>query len=151
MIAIRPLTRHDLASVAAIEAAVQASPWKDSQFATSLDDGHRGWVAVEGEEVLGFAIVMQVLDEASLLNLGVAAAHQRRGIGRRLVEFVIEDATENGAAVMQLEVRISNQAAKSLYRRLGFIEVGQRRGYYRTAQGREDALLMSAVLDAGGR
>ncbi|GLR13801.1 ribosomal protein S18-alanine N-acetyltransferase [Chitinimonas viridis] len=148
---IRPLAETDLPAMAAIEAALQAFPWTALQFIQSYAEGHRGWIAEQAGEVIGFAVTSQVLDELSLLTLGVRQDCQRRGIARQLVETVAEQGREEGAAVMILEVRKSNAAARSLYRRLGFVENGLRKGYYRAAEGREDAVLMALILDEGGR
>lgn len=148
---IRPLQETDLPAMAAIEADLQAFPWTAMQFIQSFSDGHRGLVAVVNNELVGFAVTQLVLDELSLLTLGVRRDWQRRGIARQLVETLSEQASEQGAAVLMLEVRKSNAAARSLYRRLGFVETGLRKGYYRAADGREDAILMALVLDEGGR
>lgn len=148
---IRPLVAPDLPAVAAIEAALQAFPWTPKQFADSLADGHTGWVIEAGREIVAFAVTSQVLDEISLLTIGVRADHQRQGLARALLDWIVERAGETGAAVLMLEVRKSNGAARSLYRRQGFVEVGQRRNYYRAAEGREDAILMALTLDEGGR
>lgn len=102
-------------------------------------------------ELIGFAVTQMVLDELSLLTLGVRRDWQRRGIARQLVQALTEQASEQGAAVLMLEVRKSNAPARSLYRRLGFVETGVRKGYYRAEEGREDAILMALTLDEGGR
>ncbi|HEY9101572.1 ribosomal protein S18-alanine N-acetyltransferase [Chitinimonas sp.] len=148
---IRPLAEADLPAMAVIEAQLQSFPWTALQFIESYADGHRGWVADHGGEVIGFAVTSQVLDELSLLTLGVRQDWQRQGIGRALINQIVDSASEQGAAVLILEVRKSNAAARSLYRRMGFVENGLRKGYYRAEEGREDAILMALVLDEGGR
>jgi ribosomal-protein-alanine acetyltransferase len=148
---IRPLVAADLPAVAAIEASLQTFPWTLSQFADSLAQGHQGWVVAEGEDIIAFAVTSQVLDELSLLTIGVHTDYQRKGLAKALLEWIVERSAEVGAAVLILEVRKSNAAARSLYRRRGFVEVGQRRGYYRATEGREDAILMALTLDEGGR
>ncbi|QDQ28052.1 ribosomal-protein-alanine N-acetyltransferase [Chitinimonas arctica] len=148
---IRPVREADLPAMAQIEATLQSFPWTSLQFIQSYAEGHRGWVAELDGEVIGFAVTSQVLDEISLLTLGVRPDHQRRGLARLMLGVIVEQACEEGAAVMILEVRKGNQAARSLYKRLGFIENGLRKGYYRAADGREDAVLMALILDEGGR
>lgn len=150
-IALRPFQESDLAAMAAIEAELQSFPWTALQFIQSYSEGHRGLVAMAGEELVGFAVTQLVLDELSLLTLGVKRDWQRRGIARQLVEAIAEQGCEQGAAVLMLEVRKSNAPARSLYRRLGFVETGLRKGYYRAEEGREDAVLMALTLDEGGR
>ncbi|GAB3251065.1 GNAT family protein [Chitinimonas naiadis] len=148
---IRPLIEADLPAMAAIEAQLQAFPWTALQFIESYADGHRGWVADHGGEIVGFAVTSQVLDELSLLTLGVRQDWQRQGIARQLINHLVDTASEVGATVLMLEVRKGNAPARSLYRRLGFVETGLRKGYYRAEEGREDAILMALILDEGGR
>ncbi len=150
-ITIRPIAESDLEAMARLEADLQTFPWTALQFIQSYSEGHRGMVAMVQEELVGFAVTQLVLDELSLLTLGVRRDWQRRGIARQLVETVTEQAREEGAAVLILEVRKSNAPARSLYRRLGFVETGLRKGYYRAEEGREDAVLMALTLDEGGR
>lgn len=103
-------------------------------------------VARTGGHVVGVATVNVATDEAHLLDLAVAVDHRRRGIGARLVAAVREVARdERGATAMTLEVRAGNAPARSLYRRLGFDEVGRRPAYYPDGGpdgGREDAVIM---------
>ncbi|MBV1776652.1 ribosomal protein S18-alanine N-acetyltransferase [Burkholderiaceae bacterium DAT-1] len=154
---IRAMTPADVPAVATIEAALQYHPWNAAQFLESLQSQHPSWVVDVNGEICGFAVAMQVLDEATLLEVGIAPAHQGKGWGKLLVQEVIDAASESGMAVMHLEVRIANKVARQLYKRLGFQEVGKRRGYYRapiteaTPDGREDAILMALTLDEGAR
>ncbi|WP_269533416.1 ribosomal protein S18-alanine N-acetyltransferase [Chitinimonas sp. BJYL2] len=151
LIEYRPLQAADLPAVAEIETTLQAFPWTAMQFASSLTAGHKAWVGTEQGMVIAYAVVDLVLDELSLLTIGVHPQWQRRGIARKLVELCMDYGAENGAAILLLEVRKSNQAAQALYRRLGFVQTGQRKGYYRAHEGREDAILMALTLDEGGR
>ncbi len=103
-------------------------------------------VAVAGGDVAGYAIAHVAADEGEILNLGVAAAHRRRGVGRRLVQAMVATLAARGAAAVYLEVRESNAAARGLYLELGFREVGRRSRYYR--QPVEDAILLRAAISA---
>ncbi len=103
-------------------------------------------VAVAGADVAGYAIAHVAADEGEILNLGVAAAHRRRGVGRRLVQAMVATLAARGAAAVYLEVRESNAAARGLYQELGFREVGRRSRYYR--QPVEDAILLRAAISA---
>ena len=78
----------------------------------------------------------------SLLNLSVAAAWQRRGLGRALLMYVFDLIKKNNIIVLFLEVRVSNTAARTLYANAGFREIGVRRGYYPAYVGREDAIVL---------
>ena len=99
-------------------------------------------VAVEGDAVRGFVAgsYLEGEDAALLENLGVGAASRRRGVASALCAAVIAWAKSQGAWGLQLEVRVSNDAARGLYRALGFVEQGSRRAYYRDPE--EDGVLM---------
>lgn len=137
----------DLDAVAALEAAAQPFPWKRINFADSLEAGHSVWVLRQGGELLGFVVVMGVLDEAHLLNVAVAPSRQGKGLGARLLRHAMAVAVQQGALSMYLEVRLSNTRAEALYRNFGFREIGRRKAYYPAVQGREDALVFSRSLE----
>jgi ribosomal-protein-alanine N-acetyltransferase len=90
---------------------------------------------------------MPVLDEAELLNIGVAAVQQRKGLGRAMLLAQMQWACTQNMQRIFLEVRVTNLPAIALYRALGFIEIGMRRGYYLNAAGREDAMAMACELN----
>jgi len=101
---------------------------------------------MQGEQVAGFAITQIVLDEATLFNIAIDPAFQRQGLGRKLLEDVIEKLEQREIVTLWLEVRASNSKAIALYESLGFNEVSVRRNYYPAAQGREDAIMMALIL-----
>lgn len=101
------------------------------------------------EELVGYAGMWFVLDEAHLTAIGVSSAHRRRGVGRRLLATALERALEREATMMTLEVRVSNHGAQALYERFGFRRVGVRRSYY--SDNHEDAYLMTVEpIDSPG-
>jgi ribosomal-protein-alanine N-acetyltransferase len=136
----------DLDEVMAIESAIYSHPWTRGNFIDSLRAAYdcRTW-RLEGE-LLGYFILMAAAGEAHLLNLSVAARHQRSGHGRALLREAVALARRRGAASLFLEVRPSNAAAQALYTRFGFRRVAVRKGYYPAHTGREDALVLSLVL-----
>jgi ribosomal-protein-alanine N-acetyltransferase len=136
----------DLDAVSALAASLQDHPWARGNFADSLAAGHAGWVLRSDGEVIGFSVVMTVVDEAHLLNIGVDRRHQGQGHGARLLRQIIEDARSAGAVRLLLEVRRSNQQAIDFYRHFAFMQVAVRRAYYPTLAGREDALLFDKDL-----
>ena len=142
----RPMTAADLDEVEAIERAVYTHPWTRGNFTDSLDSGYHCWILEGRGGIAAYCVVMIAAGEAHLLNLSVAAALQRRGLGSELLEFVIGLAREHGAATLYLEVRASNVAGRGLYARHGFAEIGMRRDYYPHATGREDAVTMERKL-----
>lgn len=141
-----PMNERDLDSVAALEATLQAFPWSRGNFADSLQAGHSVWVLRIGGDLVGFSVVMNVLDEAHLLTIGVDTRYQGRGFGARMLRHLMENSRLNGASKLFLEVRPSNDKAVALYRHFGFQQIGLRKGYYPAVGGREDALIFDREL-----
>ncbi|HEU4709690.1 MAG TPA: ribosomal protein S18-alanine N-acetyltransferase [Methylophilaceae bacterium] len=144
--AFRPMQMQDLDAVMAIEDVIYTHPWSRGNFSDSLNAGYSCWVLEEGETMLGYAVMMLVMDESHLLNLSIAREFQGCGYGRALLEKMKELARRHGAVNMFLEVRVSNRTAISLYEKAGFNEMAIRRKYYPSHVGREDAVLMGAAL-----
>ncbi|WP_240481895.1 ribosomal protein S18-alanine N-acetyltransferase [Dechloromonas denitrificans] len=141
-----PMNERDLDSVAALEASLQAFPWSRGNFADSLTAGHSVWVCRLGGDLIGFSVVMSVIDEAHLLNIGVCQRYQGLGYGARLLRHAMECARLGGANKLFLEVRPSNERAVDLYHHFGFRQIGLRKGYYPAAIGREDGLVFDKEL-----
>jgi len=93
----------------------------------------------EDQQICGFIVARCGVDEWEIENVVVAPERRRRGIGRELVRMVVRLAGAAASAVL-LEVRESNTAARQLYEKLGFVEIGRRPGYYHDPV--EDALLL---------
>lgn len=142
----RPMTEQDLPAVMRIEPTIYSHPWTLGNFRDSLNAGHSAWVMELAGELVGYALIMMVLDEAHLLNISVAKPFQGQGLGRALLAQMVEISRRYQAANMFLEVRVSNTAAIALYEAMGFCEMGIRRNYYPTKSGREDAVLMGLAL-----
>ncbi len=143
-----PMQPADLDEVVAIEQRVYPHPWSRVNFADSLDAGYHAWVLRDQRrELLGYFLVMAVVDEAHLLNVAVAADWQGKGLGHFLLNQSVACARGLGMESMLLEVRPSNLRALDIYRRYGFTEIGRRKGYYPAAnQTREDAIVMRIAL-----
>lgn len=142
----RPMTPDDLDAIMEIEPHIYSHPWSRGNFSDSLASGYSAWVLLDGAKIIGYALMMMVLDEAHLLNLSIARAYQKQGLGRLLLEHMISVAKKHHAANMFLEVRPSNISAIALYENIGFNEMAIRRGYYPAHNGREDAVLMGLAL-----
>lgn len=142
----RPMLEGDLDVVMQIEPTIYSHPWTRGNFLDSLHAGHQAWVMMQNETMVGYAVVMIVLDEAHLLNMSIAAPFQKQGLGRQLLVSIINHAKLNGIANIYLEVRASNEAALALYQKMGFLQSSIRRGYYPVDDGREDAILMGLTL-----
>ncbi len=145
---MRPMQQADLAAVAALEAQSQFTPWSEQVFRDCLSEGYLCRVVTDvAGAVVAFVIIYRVLDEAHVLNIAVAPDCQRRGIAAALLREMM-DVLRPDTRCLFLEVRESNQAARALYQRLGFVGTGMRRNYYRTADGHENAVLMRCELPA---
>jgi [ribosomal protein S18]-alanine N-acetyltransferase len=145
-VAFRPMQKDDLDTIVAIEQVIFPYPWTRGNFLDSLNAGHSCWVMQQDATIVGYAVVMMVLDEAHLLNISVAKAMQGNGLGRLLLEHVMQIGRQYGGLNMFLEVRPSNTSALRLYESIGFNEMAIRRNYYPAKHGREDAVLMGAAL-----
>lgn len=136
----------DLADVAQLERSLYAFPWSLGNFRDSLTAGYDCWTVTHGETVIGYAILMIALDEAHLLNFAIASEWQSRGIGRGFLDHMVGVARNAGCAIVYLEVRPSNLAARHLYRKAGFQQIAIRPEYYPSVNGREDALFLGLSL-----
>jgi ribosomal-protein-alanine acetyltransferase len=144
-VTIRAAGVRDLPSVLTIEQdSPAAAHWRDSDYAKALNEPERLFlVAVAVEEgdhrVIGFLVASTATEEWELENIAVSPAARRRGIGRALMNALIQQAQHRGAVEIRQEVRASNAAAQNLGRSAGFIPEGRRKAYYRNPV--EDALL----------
>jgi ribosomal-protein-alanine N-acetyltransferase len=146
-VVIRAAVGADLADVTALEQLCYADPWPPSAFATlPANPQVRFAVAREPEAgaLMGYAIAWYVLDEGELASLAVAPRNRRRGLGRMLLDVIVDDARSRGVERLFLEVRESNVAARALYSSQGFMEIGRRKQYYRKPT--EDALILRRDL-----
>jgi [ribosomal protein S18]-alanine N-acetyltransferase len=146
--AIRPARVADVGDVSAIERAVFSDPWSAHDFRECVASAAPFLVAEEHGTVAGYVVAHFGADEGEILNLGVATAHRRRGLGRALVEGVVKLLADRGVRVVYLEVRESNAEARRLYQSLGFGEVARRARYYRRPV--EDAVVLRAAIPADG-
>ena len=142
---IRPMTIEDCAQVAAIETMSFSMPWSLHAFTETIDNpNYRFLVAEEQGEILGYCGFVYVFDEAEIPNVCVSAEARRHGIGRALMEALVALAKELEIARLYLEVRQSNEAARNLYRKMEFEEIGIRKNFYELPK--EDAVLMCRYL-----
>lgn len=140
---VRPMQASDLDAVAAIEADTYVFPWSRGIFSDCLIARYPSFVLDAGGRIVGYAILSVAAAEAHILNLCVAATLQRQGLGRQLLDHLLQLARSMNVERMFLEVRPSNAAAIHLYESAGFNRMGLRKDYYRAADGREDALVLA--------
>ncbi|NQD66393.1 ribosomal protein S18-alanine N-acetyltransferase [Bacillus haikouensis] len=139
---IRFMTIDDLDAVMEIEHSSFSIPWSREAFYNEIEQNHLSTylVAEDGERIAGYCGVWLVVDEAHITNVAVLPEYRGQGLGEDLMMRIMEISKEVGARVMTLEVRVSNVAAKGLYRKMGFQDGGIRKRYYSDNQ--EDALVM---------
>ncbi|WP_392388484.1 MULTISPECIES: ribosomal protein S18-alanine N-acetyltransferase [Cupriavidus] len=149
--ALGRMTALDLHAVADIEQRAYSHPWTRGNFENSLKSGHIGLTLRDPANTLvGYAVLMPVVDEMHLLNITVDPRRQRQGHGRLLLAVALATAHAHNLGTMLLEVRPSNVGALALYEEAGFAEIGRRKGYYpATANGREDALVLRRTWHDG--
>lgn len=144
------MRRADIERVVAIERDTFTMPWSEDTFADLLGrrDAECLVADLTGVGPVGYAVFWWAAREAELGDLAVWEPYRGAGIGARLLEEALEAAAGRGLRRVFLEVRDTNRAAQSLYRRNGFRVVGRRPDYYRDP--REDAIVMARKL-AGPR
>ena len=147
----RPMAHADIDAVLALELQAYPYPWTRGNFIDSLAAGYTTELRLDTQDrLLGYFVALPGFEEMHLLNLTVAPVVQRAGHGQALMQRLLAIAQARADAALWLEVRLSNAAARGLYQRLGFAEVGRRRAYYPAAgQQREDALVLRLGLRDG--
>lgn len=143
---VRPMTVRDLEQVMRVELAMYPFPWTQRIFEDCLRVGYRCHVGEVEGNFAGYAVMSTGANEAHILNVCVAEEFQRRGMARQLLSHLLDEADTLDVNDVFLEVRPSNTPAVSLYEQMGFNQVGVRKNYYPTAQGREDAIIYALSL-----
>ena len=110
----------------------------------------RAWYTKDGDQITAAIWYLASGTHAELIDLVVAPSARRLGIGRAILEQSSSSLVNQGFRTMELEVRVSNSAARALYKKAGFVRTGRRRNYYPSESGREDAILMSCDLSENG-
>ena len=137
---IVPMEPAHVAQIAAMEREYFSAPWDEASLRSELENPLALWlVALDGDTVAGYVGSQSVLGESDMMNLAVRPDYRRQGVGRTLVERLIWELSEENHCLL-LEVRAGNETAISLYRSLGFRQVGRRLKYYQNPP--EDALIL---------
>jgi ribosomal-protein-alanine N-acetyltransferase len=144
---VRLLTPGDVDRVMQIEESAYPFPWTRGIFEDCLRVGYDCRGLQLGSLLVGYVVQTQFAAECHLLNLCVDPAWQRRRFGSLLLEQTIHLARSGNCSSVFLEVRPSNRAGLSLYRKRGFYIIGERPDYYRARNGRESAIVMRLDLD----
>lgn len=140
---LQPMRWWHIEPVLALEDALFDDAWTAEMFWDELAhyDTRTYLVAVDGDDVVGYAGLAAMPDEAYVQTIAVAPTHQRKGLGATLLQALLDDATARGLARVGLEVRIDNAAAIAMYERFGFARVAVRKRYYQPSG--TDALVMA--------
>lgn len=140
------MTVKDIADVVKIEEEAFATPWTAEVFEHEMTGNNYAHyiVATNEEKVIGHCGMWIVLDECHITNIAVLKEYRGHGIGEKLLRESIQLCEELDVKLMTLEVRVSNEVAQNMYRKLGFQDGGIRKNYY--TDDREDALVMWVEL-----
>jgi [ribosomal protein S18]-alanine N-acetyltransferase len=141
----RAATLADLPAIAALDAACFGNPWSLEVYHQELYRPFaRLRVAEHGRGLVGLSCTWIIADEAHLLRIAAVAHERRRGLGRALLQAVLDETAAAGCQRVLLEVAAGNAPAVGLYTAFGFQPIGRRKGYY--AHPPDDALVMQRVL-----
>jgi len=143
---VRPMHKDDLEAILEIERVSFGTPWSLESFKAELKDNeYARYLCLELEgQVIGYMGLWFILDEGHITNIAITPNHRGQHWGGFLMRSVMKKMVDQGMERMTLEVRVSNNQAQSLYKRLGFTSAGVRKGYY--ADNGEDAIIMWAEL-----
>ena len=138
-------SEDQLGAILTIENASFTCPWSEESFRDAFASENVTIYAAERDGLLvGFSCMLVIGEEAEVLNIASAPASRRTGVGQSLLSQMLRDAAQRGVTAVYLEVRDANAAARALYRKNGFSEIGIRRNYY--IKPRENAILMRKPL-----
>lgn len=141
LVELRPMLREDVPRVMEIERECFPTPWHESAYLTEITNRSAYYVvACVGSQIVGYAGMWIIMDEAHITTLGVARDWRHQKIGEQLLIGLIEEAITRRARRATLEVRQSNAVAQGLYRKYDFAPAAIRRGYY--TDNHEDAVVM---------
>ncbi len=142
------MEEKDLASVIEIENLSYPNPWHLSSFMGEIENKpiSNPYVVVFRplDKVIGYVIYWHIRNEVQISNIAISPDYRKKGVGEAVLGQILYEVWGKGAEFVFLEVRPSNQAARSMYEKLGFKILGLRKGYYRNPS--EDAIVMGLTL-----
>ncbi len=142
---IRNMTVKDLERVMEIEEESFPLPWSMESYLGELKNNFATYLVCDcAAKIAGFGGIWVVFEEAHITNVAIASDFRRQGLGKMLMSRLEDIAKEKGAARILLEVRPSNEGARLMYSRLGFLPTGMRKEYY--SDNKEDAIIMTKYL-----
>lgn len=148
LVRVRAMTQTDIADVIAIEQDAYPFPWSEGIFRDCVRVGYFCRVVELRGTIYGYGIMSFGAGEAHILNICLHRVLREQGVGRKLLEFLLDHARKSGMQDAFLEVRPSNPVAIHLYESMGFNRVGVRKAYYQASPGREDAWVYKLPLNS---
>lgn len=146
---IRRMTAQDVEKVAQIESANFTQPWSENAFITALQSKDNILLVAERDSgIIGYICMYVVLDEGEITNVAVAQSSRGDGVGSLIMREAFGCAAKAGVQRIVLEVRVSNTPAIGLYKKMGFVELGIRKGFYDMPK--EDAYIMEYIVQKVG-
>lgn len=140
---IRKMTAEDIPAAADADSAAFESAWDEDEFSDELKKDYSHYVVIENDgKIYGYAGIWCIYETAELIRIAVNPDMQKKGLASLLMDSITAIAKEKGCEHMLLEVRLSNEPAKALYKKSGFTQIDLRRGYYNG----EDAVIMERIL-----
>lgn len=139
---IEKMTKEHLESVYIIETECFSHPWSRESLESEIENQTSHFlVAIENNEVVGYIGMSIVIDEGYIFNVAVSKNSRKKGVATALINELVTYGKKNNFSFITLEVRESNEPARSLYSKFGFIKVGERKDYY--SDPKENAVLMT--------
>ncbi|MEQ4484227.1 ribosomal protein S18-alanine N-acetyltransferase [Cohnella silvisoli] len=142
----RLMNLNDISTIVDIERESFTAPWSEEAFRNELTQNlFAKYMIMELEDtIVGYGGMWLIIDEAHITNIAIREKYRGLGYGKKLLHEMMRTALWLGAQRMTLEVRVSNERAQALYRKMGFYPSGVRPAYY--SDNLEDALIMWADL-----
>ena len=148
---LRPATANDVTEVVRIERVCFADPWSEEAFRRLLGGPPAIFLVAifpPHETIAGYVVAFSIETDAEILNLAVEPGFRGKGLAGQMLDAAVIELADRGVVNAYLEVRESNSAARALYAKRGFSEIGRRRAYYRRPV--EDALVLRRVIGTDG-
>lgn len=140
MVRIEPMSEAHLEAVLEIERVSNSAPWSEISFRREIANPDAHYFVAQDNGVVGFAGFWTLIDEAHITTIAVRPESRKKGVGRMLMQSLLESAAKLGMTCATLEVRVGNSPAIHLYQSLGFLNSGIRKNYY--PDNHEDAVIM---------
>ncbi|MBR5967568.1 MAG: ribosomal protein S18-alanine N-acetyltransferase [Lachnospiraceae bacterium] len=142
---LRDMAAADLFKVADLERRLFSDPWSIDSFRGALRSQNQVFLVCDDDgTIAGYCGMLMVPGEGQILNVAVDENYRRRGLATEMLNAMIDIGTTNEIFLYTLEVRENNEPALALYKSVGFVPTGRRKGYYKNPE--EDAILMDLDL-----